>query len=93
MQEVRVIAQPLPSGEIVAIGRNIDEIAKIAQIIRRAVIPTLLLAFVLAVAIGIALSLRAHRRLSEVSQKIQRIAPANCASASQQDGRTTCSTN
>jgi signal transduction histidine kinase len=74
MQEVRVIAQPLPSGEIVAIGRNIDEIAKIAQIIRRAVIPTLLLALVLAVAIGIALSLRAHRRLSEVSHKIQRIA-------------------
>jgi hypothetical protein len=36
MLEVRLIAQPLPSGEIVVIGRNIDEIGKIAQIIRRA---------------------------------------------------------
>jgi len=74
MQEVRLIAQPLPTGEIVVIGRNIDEIAKLAEIIRQALVPTLLLAFVLAIAIGITLSLRAHRRLSEVSQKIQRIA-------------------
>ncbi|MBO0754814.1 MAG: HAMP domain-containing protein [Bradyrhizobiaceae bacterium] len=74
MQEVRLIARPLPSGEIIIIGRSIDEIARVAEIIRQALIPTLLLAFVLAVAIGILLSLRAHRRLSEVSQKIQRIA-------------------
>jgi signal transduction histidine kinase len=74
MQEVRLIARPLPSGEVIVIGRNIDEIAKVGEVVRRAPVPTLLLAFGLAVAIGIALSWRAHCRLLEVSRKIQRIA-------------------
>jgi methyl-accepting chemotaxis protein len=74
MQEVRLIARPLPSGEVIVIGRNIDEIAKVGEIVRRALVPSLLLAFGLAAAIGIGLSWRAHRRLSQVSRKLQGIA-------------------
>jgi signal transduction histidine kinase len=73
MQEVRLAAHPLPNGEVLVIGRNTDEIAEIAEIVRRALALSLLPAFGLAVAIGMVLSLRAHNRLSEVNRKIQRI--------------------
>ncbi len=73
MQKVRVAAHPLPSGEILVIGRNIDEISEIAGIVGRALALGLLLAFGLAVVIGMVLSLRALNRLSEVNRRIQRI--------------------
>jgi signal transduction histidine kinase len=73
MQKVRLAAHPLPSGEILVIGRNIDELAEMAEIVGRALALGLLLAFGLAVAIGMALSLRALNRLSEVNRRVQRI--------------------
>jgi signal transduction histidine kinase len=73
MQKVRLAAHPLPSGEVLVIGRNIDEIADIAGIVGRALALGLLPAFALAVAIGMVLSLRALNRLSEVNRRIQRI--------------------
>src|ERR1700687_5492887 len=33
MQQVRLAAHPLPNGEVVVIGRNIDELAEIADIV------------------------------------------------------------
>src|SRR5580704_12582115 len=51
MQKVRLAAHRLPSGEILIIGRNIDEIAEIAEIVGRALGLGLLPAFGLAVAI------------------------------------------
>ena len=63
----------LPSGESLVIGRNIDEITEIAQIVVRALALGLLPAFILAVLIGMVLSQRAHNRVSEVNRKIQRI--------------------
>jgi signal transduction histidine kinase len=72
-QEVRLLTHALPSGEIVALGRNIDETSDIARIVGRSLALGLLPAVGLAVAIGMVLSLRAHRRLSEVNRKIRRI--------------------
>jgi signal transduction histidine kinase len=72
-QQVRLAARPLPNGEVLVIGRNIDEIAELAEIVRRALTLSLLPALGLAVAIGMVLSLRAHNRLSEVNRRIQRI--------------------
>jgi signal transduction histidine kinase len=72
-EKVRLATERLPDGEILAIGRNNDEIAGIANIVRRALILGLLPAFGLAVVLGLALSLRARRRLSEVNRRIQRI--------------------
>jgi signal transduction histidine kinase len=73
MQEVRLAAHPLPNGEVVVIGRNIDELTEIADIVGRALALGLLPAFCLAVIIGIVLSSRAHNRLLEVNRRIQRI--------------------
>jgi signal transduction histidine kinase len=72
-QEVRLAAHPLPGGEVLVIGRNIDELAEIAEIVGRALALGLLPAFGLAIVIGMVLSLRAHDRLSEVNRRIQRI--------------------
>jgi len=72
-EKVRLATEPLPDGNILAIGRNIEEVAGIANIVRRALILSLLPAFGLAVVIGLALSLRARRRLSEVNRRIQSI--------------------
>jgi signal transduction histidine kinase len=73
MQRVRLAMHPLPSGEILMIGRNVDEIAEVAEIVGRALGLGLLPAFALAVAIGMVLSLRALGRLSDVNRKIQSI--------------------
>src|SRR6266850_1751663 len=73
MQKVRLAMQPLPGGEILVIGRNIDEISEIAEIVWRALGLGLLPAVAVAVAIGMMLSLRALGRLSDVNRRIQRI--------------------
>jgi signal transduction histidine kinase len=72
-QNVRLAAHRLPGGEVLVMGRGIDELPEIADIVRRALALGLLPAFGLAVAIGMVLSLRAHDRLSEVNRRIQRI--------------------
>src|SRR6195256_4877393 len=73
MQKVRLAVHRLPSGEVLAIGRNIDEIDEIAEIVGRALALGLLPAFGLAIGIGMVLSLRAHDRLTEVNRRSQRI--------------------
>jgi signal transduction histidine kinase len=72
-QNVRLATHPLTNGDVLVIGRNIDELAKMAQIVGWALVLGLVLAFGLAVAIGMVLSVRAHERLLEVNRKIQRI--------------------
>jgi signal transduction histidine kinase len=72
-EKVRLAIERLPDGEILAIGRNIEEVAGIANIVRRALMLGLLPAFGLAVVIGLMLSLRARRRLSEVNRRIKSI--------------------
>ena len=73
MQKVRLAIHRLPSGEVLVIGRNIDELAEMAEIVGRALAVGLLLAFGLALGIGMVLSLRALNRLSEVNRRVQRI--------------------
>jgi signal transduction histidine kinase len=72
-EKVRLATERLPDGEVLAIGRNIEEIAGIANIVRRALMLGLLPAFGLAIVIGLVLSLRARRRLSEVNRRIKSI--------------------
>jgi signal transduction histidine kinase len=72
-EKVRLATEPLPDGDILAIGRNIEEVAGIANIVRRALLLSLLPAFGLAVVIGLVLSLRSRRRLSEVNRRIKSI--------------------
>jgi signal transduction histidine kinase len=72
-ESVRLVTERLPDGEVLAIGRNDEEIAEIADIVRRALTLGLLLAVGLALVVGLVLSLRAQDRLSEVNRRIQRI--------------------
>jgi signal transduction histidine kinase len=73
-EKVRLVSHPLQSGEVLVIGRNVDEIAQIADIVRRGLVLGLLPALGLALIIGWVLSSRAQDRLSEVNRRIQRIA-------------------
>jgi signal transduction histidine kinase len=73
MQQVRLIAHPLANGEVFVIGRNIDEIVEIAEIVRGVLALGLLPAFILAIGIGMVLSFRARDRLLEVNRRILRI--------------------
>lgn len=72
-ENVRLAKESLPSGETLVIGRNVDDIAEIATIVRRALTLGLLPAFALAVGVGLVLSSRAQNRLAEVNRRIQRI--------------------
>src|ERR1019366_1666228 len=72
-QHVRLVVHPLPDGDVLALGRNNEEIEEIAEIVGRALALGLLPAFLLAVVIGMVLSLRALDRLSDVNRRIQRI--------------------
>jgi signal transduction histidine kinase len=72
-EKVRLATVRLAGGEILAIGRSNDEIAGIANIVGRSLMLGLLPAFGLAVVIGLLLSLRARRRLSEVNRRIKSI--------------------
>jgi hypothetical protein len=49
MQNVRLAEHPLSNGEVIVIGRGIDELAEIAGIVKRALTLGLLPAFGLAV--------------------------------------------
>jgi signal transduction histidine kinase len=72
-EKVRLVTDTLSGGEILVIGRNVEDIAEIADIVRRALALGLLPAFALAIVIGLALSWRAQQRLTEVNRRIQRI--------------------
>jgi signal transduction histidine kinase len=87
MQAVRLVVHPLPSGEVLVSGRNIDELSEIAEIVGRALALGLLPAFGLALAIGVVLSLRAHNRLSEVNRKIQLIVAGDLRARLPTNGR------
>src|SRR6202171_1647375 len=73
LQKVRIPAHVLPDGKILDIARNSAEIVEIARIVLRALALGLLPAILLAVAVGVVLSLRARNRLLEVNRRIQRI--------------------
>jgi signal transduction histidine kinase len=72
-EKARLVTDTLPDGEVLAIGRNVDDIKQIAEIVQRALTLGLLPAFALAVITGLVLSSRAHNRLSEVNRRIQHI--------------------
>jgi signal transduction histidine kinase len=72
-QIVRGIARRLPNGNVVVVGRNIDESAEIAEIVGATLGMGLIPALCLSIAAGIFLSMRAQKRVAEVNKKVQRI--------------------
>ena len=72
-QAVRLIARRLPNGDVLAIGRNIDEVAEIARVVGRAFALGVVPAVLLCLAVGVVLSARARQRIVEVNERVQRI--------------------
>jgi signal transduction histidine kinase len=76
-QAVRLIAQTLPDGNVLVIGRNADEIEEIARVVGRALTLGLIAAVLLCIAVGVALNVRARKRIVEVNERVQRIVAGN----------------
>jgi signal transduction histidine kinase len=72
-QTVRLIARSLPNGDVLAIGRNVDEVGEIARVVGRALALGLVPAVLLCLAVGVAFSARARKRIVEVNERVQRI--------------------
>jgi signal transduction histidine kinase len=76
-QAVRLIARNLPNGDVLAIGRNVDEVGEIALVEGIAIALGLLPAVLLCLAVGVALNARARRRIVEVNERVERIVAGN----------------
>jgi signal transduction histidine kinase len=76
-QAVRLIARRLPNGDILLIGRNVDEVGEIARVVGRALALGLVPAVLLCLSVGLALNARARRRIVEVNERVQRIVAGN----------------
>jgi signal transduction histidine kinase len=76
-QSVRLIARGLPNGDVLVIGRNVDEVAEMARVVGRALALGLVPVVLLCLAVGVALNARARKRIVEVNERVQRIAGGN----------------
>src|SRR3981189_1285191 len=72
-QAVRLIARTLPNGDVLVFGRNVDEGGEIARVLGGALALGLVPAVLLCLAVGVALSARARKRIVEVNERVQRI--------------------
>jgi signal transduction histidine kinase len=76
-QAARLIARSLPDGNVLVVGRNVDEIDEIARVVGRALALGLIPAVLLCIAVGVAMNARARRRIVEVNDRVQRIVAGN----------------
>jgi signal transduction histidine kinase len=72
-QVVRAIARHLPSGDVVVVGRNVDEVRELGEVVGEALVLGLFPALCLCLAAGALLSVHAERRIASVNQQVQRI--------------------
>lgn len=70
---IRAIAGRLPGGDVLAVGREVDEAREIAKVVGQALALGLLPALLLCLLAGAWLSVRAQRRVEEVNVRVQRI--------------------
>src|SRR6478609_2396611 len=83
---VRVIGKRLDGGDVLVVGRNVDETREISNVVGQALALGLLPAFSLCLLAGAWLSLRAQRRVEEVNQRVQRIVAGELRERLPQDG-------
>jgi signal transduction histidine kinase len=70
---IRAIARRTPSGQVVVIGREVDEARKISHVVGLALALGLVPGFCLCLLAGAWLSMRAQGRVEEVNLRVQRI--------------------
>src|SRR6202047_1245735 len=74
-QIVRAIARRMRNGDVLVLGRNVDEAMEISHVVGQALPLGLLPAFLLCLLAGAWLSVRAQRRGGDVNQRVQRPTP------------------
>ena len=72
-QTVRAIARRMRNGDVLVLGRNVDEAKEISHVVGQALALGLLPGFCLCLLAGAWLSVRAQKRVEEVNQRVQRI--------------------
>jgi signal transduction histidine kinase len=72
-QKARAIARRMQNGDVLVIGRKVDEATEISHVVGQALALGLLPAFCLCLLAGAWLSVRAQKRVEEVNQRVQRI--------------------
>jgi signal transduction histidine kinase len=70
---VRAIARKMRNGNVLVIGRNIDELKQLAEVIARALLMGLPVALGLGLVIGMVLSVRAQKRVAEFNTLVHGI--------------------
>jgi signal transduction histidine kinase len=76
-QAIHLIARGLPNGDVLVIGRNIDEVGEVARVVGGALALGLIPAVLLCLTVGVALSARARKRIVEVNERVQCIVAGN----------------
>jgi signal transduction histidine kinase len=74
---IRAIARPVSNGNVLVIGREVDETREISHVVGQALALGLLPALCLCLLAGAWLSMRAQKRVEEVNQRVQRIIAGN----------------
>jgi methyl-accepting chemotaxis protein len=72
-QTIRAIARRMTNGDVLVLGRNVDEASEIFHVVGQALALGLLPGFLLCLLAGAWLSVRAQRRVEEVNQRVRRI--------------------
>jgi signal transduction histidine kinase len=73
LRVIRAIERRLADGDVLVIGREVDETMEISHVVGEALALGLLPAFFLCLLAGAWLSVRAQKRVEEVNQRVQRI--------------------
>jgi signal transduction histidine kinase len=84
---IRAIGQHLPGGDVLVIGRDVDEAIEVSRVVSEALALGLVPALVLCLAVGALLSARAERRIADVNQRVQRIVAGNLRERLPRTGR------
>jgi signal transduction histidine kinase len=73
----RAIGRALPNGDILVIGRNVDEAAELSMVVSQALALGLVPALLLCLVIGALLSMRAESQIANINERVQRIVAGN----------------
>src|ERR1700692_3023228 len=71
LQAVRAVARRMRNGDVLVIGRNVDEAGEISHVVGQALALGLLPGFLVCLLAGAWLSVRAQKRVEEVNQRVQ----------------------
>jgi signal transduction histidine kinase len=73
----RAIGRALPNGDVLVIGRNVDEAMELSRVVSQALALGLIPALLLCLATGVLLSMRAERQIATINQRVSRIVAGN----------------